>query len=170
MASVFLGLDDPEFARPSAEGFPSRARAILESSTVSIRTTAGDLKARMLRDIMPLTSLQVARLVQDGVFDRANVTDGRAYLKISVPLSPPLMSMLQASNEHGPAVERGTVLYCPPGQSNEVSLRVIENPNQPQDARCVPFARLVEGMHIVDAITQAPINVTASIKGAAMLQ
>jgi hypothetical protein len=168
MASVFLGLDDPEFLRPEADHFAKRASAILDSTTVSIRTTAGDLKAHMMRDIVPLTSLQVARLVQNGAFDHAKISDARSFLKIATPATQSVMLMLQAQTEHGPNVDRGTVVYCPPDQSGEVSLRVIVNPSAPLDARCIAFARLVDGMEIVDAITKAPVALTASVKGASM--
>lgn len=170
MASVFLGVEDPEFLRPSPDKFPKRARAILESNTVNIHTTAGELKAHMMRDVVPLTSLQVARLVQNGAFDQAKISDARSSLKIVIPASQSVMLMLQNPGEHGPNVERGTVVYCPPGPTNEVSLRVIVDPTAAIDARCTPFARLVEGMDIVETITHAPVAMTASVKGANMVQ
>jgi cyclophilin family peptidyl-prolyl cis-trans isomerase len=167
MASVFMGLEDPEFVRPTAPAFSKRATALLDSSSIVITTTAGELKAQLFREIAPMASLLVARLVHSGVFNQATATDGKSYLRIAAPITPAVTQMLFAVSDHGGTYERGTVTYCP-AEANEISLRVIADPKAPQDSRCTPVARLVEGMDIVDAIVKAPTATSASVKSAAM--
>jgi cyclophilin family peptidyl-prolyl cis-trans isomerase len=169
MASVFLGMEDPEFVHEPAGDFSSRAVALLDSTSIVIHTTAGDLKAQLFRETAPMTSLQVARLVQAGVFNQASAIDGKSHVRIAVPMTPVLMRKLLALNERAGTFERGTVAYCTPSPTaNEISLRVITDPAAPQDPRCKPFARLIEGMDIIEAIEKAPVATSASVKTAAM--
>lgn len=165
MASVFLGLDDPEFVRPHADAFSKRAKAILDSTSITIRTTAGDLKAQLMREVAPATTLEVARLVYNGAFNHARASDGRTYLTIAVPATPETARSVVPSSDHAGVFERGTVAFCGANvQANEISIRVIADGSAAQDARCTPFARLTQGMEIVDAIAKAPVALSASVK------
>ena len=171
MASIFLGLEDPDFVHRTPTDFSKRAQAILDSNVVVVRTTAGDLKLQLQRDAMPLTSMQVSRLVYAGLFDQARVSDARTELRLTIPNSVRLVKMLQSVPERSMPIERGTVMYCMPQPGeNEVSLRIIADAKAQHDIRCLGFAKLTEGMEIVDAITRAPIALSASVKGATLVQ
>jgi len=54
----FLGLDDPEFVKPSRGDLARRNAALFESNSVTVRTTAGDFTALLNRDAAPNTSIQ----------------------------------------------------------------------------------------------------------------
>ncbi len=169
MASVFLGMDDPEFVHLAHEEFAKRATAIVDSTSITIHTSAGDLKAQLMRDIAPQTSNQVARFVYAGVFDRATATDGRSEIRISVPMSANVQRMMQPITDRPGSFDQGTVAYClPSADTNEISLRFVSNASAAHESRCIPFARLTDGMSIVEAITHAPVAVSASVKSASM--
>ena len=171
MASVFLGLDDPEFVHPDSESFARRAAAILDSNTIVIHTTAGDLKAELLRDVAPTAAAQVVRLVYAGVFDRALARDFRSELRVDVPMNEKIRRMIQPVGDRGGRFDQGMVAYCPPsGDANEVSLRFVAKSGTAHDSRCIPFARLTEGLDIVQTITTGPAVLTASVKGTALLR
>lgn len=164
MASVFLGLADPEFARSEAADFSKRATALLDADTIVVHTTAGDLKAHLMRDLAPSTSMQVARLVYAGVFNGATATDNRSDIKVTAPLSPKAIRLLQPVTDRQLPFDKGTVAYCPPNrENNELSLRFVSDNTAAQDARCLPFARLTEGTQLIEAITKAPVGVSAFV-------
>ena len=171
MASVFLGLDDPEFVHLPPAEFAKRAAAIIDSNSIVVHTPAGDLKAQLMRDTEPVTSAQVARLLYGGVFDRATATNSRSEVRITVPMTEQIRRLLQPVAEHGGGLDQGVVAYCPPsGAANEVSLRFIADSGAAHDARCIAFAHLTEGMDLVTSISKSPVAVSASVKGTALLR
>ena len=171
MASVFLGLDDPEFVRSSEDDFSRRAAALLDSNFVVIRTAAGDLKAQLMREAAPMASAQVARLIYGGAFDRAAARNGLSEVRVAAPMNEKIRRMIQPVNDRPGRFDQGTVAYCAPSsEANEVSIRIVADGNAPHDARCIPFARLIDGMPIVDTITKSQVAVSASIKGVSLLR
>ena len=85
MASVFLGLDDPEFVKPVPREFARRSAALFESDSVTVHTTAGDFTALLNRDAAPNTSIQVARLALGGVFNRAQTVSSKSEVRLTIP-------------------------------------------------------------------------------------
>ena len=169
MASVFFALDDPEFVHTPGAEFAKRAAAMLDDNTILIHTTAGDLKLHLMRETAPATSVQVARLVYDGAFDQAHAVDKETELRVSAPANMKVRRLLQPLGEHGGTFDRGMVAFCAPSRdTNEISLAFVSAPNTAHDARCTVFARVTEGMDIVDAITHAPVALGASVKSASL--
>lgn len=171
MASVYFGLDDPEFVHEPAADFSRRASALLDGNVIVIHTNAGDLKAELLRAQAPTASMQVARLLLDGAFDHAKAVNARAELQVAIPATPPLVAKLQPVTEHGGTFDRGAVAFCTPSpEANELSLRFVATSNLPHDTRCTVFGRLIEGMDIVDALAHSPVALSASIKSATLVR
>lgn len=169
MASVYLGLDDPEFVHTPASDFAKRATALLDSRSIVIHTSAGDLEALLLRDTAPTTAMQVARLLYDGAFNHTKVLDDRIAARVSLPLSTQTIRMLQPLTDASGAFDRGMLAFCmPSGASTEMSLRFITKPDAPHDARCTVFARLTAGQEIVDAITHSPVALSAAVQSVSL--
>src|SRR5207245_4062087 len=87
MASVFLGLDDPEFGPPAAAEIARRSAALFDSDTITVRTTAGDFTALLARDAAPNTSIQFTRLALAGVFNHAATANAGPEIRLAVPVS-----------------------------------------------------------------------------------
>ncbi len=165
MASVFLGLDDPEFVRPAAGDIGRRATALFDSDGIIVRTTAGDFTAFLARDRAPNTSIQFARLALAGVFNNMPTANTESEIRISVPATEAIRKLLQPpGGDQGLLPEGGTIAYCMPSNAaNEVTLRIILHGLAAPDGRCVGFARLAAGAPVVRAIHDAPPGVSAFI-------
>ncbi len=166
MASVFLGLDDPEFVHPAAGELARRSAALFDSDELAVHTTAGDFTALLARDAAPATSIQVSRLALAGVFDNAVTATHGAEIRISVPATDAVRKLLEpAGVDRGLPPEAGTVAYCgPSANANDVTLRILAADAPGSDASCVGFARLEEGTPVIRAIHDAPAGVSAFIR------
>ncbi|PYQ52878.1 MAG: hypothetical protein DMF59_03150 [Acidobacteria bacterium] len=165
MASVFLGLDDPEFMKPSSRELARRSAAIIDSDSVTVHTTAGDFTAILARDIAPNTAIQVARLALAGVFNRAQTVNSKSEVRLTVPATESVRKLLEPfPAERGLPLEPETIAYCgPTGTANDVTLRVILGPRATADSRCIGFATLGDGKNVLRAIHEAPAGVTAFV-------
>ena len=169
MASAFLCLSDPEFVRPDPADFSKRAFALLDSQTLLVRTSAGDLKAQLFRDVAPSAVMQVARFVQAGIFNGMKLTDARTDVRLVAPMVERVAKNIQPVQDRPLALEAGHVVYCAPTEtSNEISVRFVSKASNESFAGCVPFGKLVEGGDIVDAISNAPVGVTAFVGSVAV--
>ena len=165
MASVFLGLDDPEFVKPTRGELARRSAALFESDSVTVRTTAGDFTALLARDAAPNTSIQVARLALAGVFNRAQTVSTKSEVRLTIPSSDSIRKLLEpAGGDRGLPLEPETIAYCSPTTaSNNITLRIILGTRPLSDSRCVGFARLGNGQDVIRAIHEAPAGVTAFV-------
>ena len=165
MASVFLGLDDPEFVKPASKELARRSAALIDSDSVTVHTTAGDFTALLARDIAPNTSIQVARLALAGVFNRAQTVNSKSEVRLTVPATESVRKMLEPfPGERGLPLEPETIAYCSPtGTSNDVTLRVILGSRVGADPRCIGFAHLGGGKNVIRAIHEAPAGVSAFV-------
>jgi cyclophilin family peptidyl-prolyl cis-trans isomerase len=165
MASVFLGLDDPEFVKPSRGELARRSAALFQSDSVTVRTTAGDFTALLARDAAPNTSIQVARLALAGVFNRAQTVSTKSEVRLTIPSSDSIRKLLEpAGGDRGLPLEPETIAYCSPTTaSNNITLRIILGTRPVSDSRCVGFARLGNGQDVIRAIHEAPAGVTAFV-------
>ena len=66
MASIFLGLDDPELTIPTPDELARTSAALFTSNTLVLHTNIGDIKATFDREHASETVLQVARFVLSG--------------------------------------------------------------------------------------------------------
>jgi hypothetical protein len=165
MASVFLGLDDPEFVKPSPRELAKRSAALVDSDSLTVHTTAGDFTAVLAREIAPNTSIQVARLVLAGVFNRAQTTSTKSEVRLTIPATVATYKLLEpASGERGLLLDANTIAYCPPtAAANDISIRVILRGTAAADGRCVGFARVGAGQDVLRAIHEAPAGTTAFV-------
>jgi hypothetical protein len=165
MASVFLGLDDPEFVRPAPRELARRSVALFESDSVTVHTTAGDFTALLARDAAPNTSLQVARLALAGVFNRAQTVSSKSEVRLTIPSSDSIRKLLEpVGGDRGLPLEPETIAYCSPtSATNNITLRIILGASAVSDSRCVGFARLGNGQDVIRAIHDAPAGVTAFV-------
>ncbi len=162
MASVFLGLDDPEFVKPTATDLAKRSAVLFEGDIIVMRTSAGDLPALLQRSAAPNTIVQFARLLVNGVFDNSSAINSGSDLRVSIPMTDSVRKLFQlAAGDRGAPIERGTVMYCAPP---EPSLRIVLKPAATYDARCTAFARLVASPDIVNAIAAAPAGTSVAIR------
>ncbi len=165
MASVFLGLDDPEFVRPTSREIARRSAALFDSDSVTVHTTAGDFTALLARDAAPGTSIQVARLALAGVFNRAQTVSWKSEVRLTIPSTDSIRKLLEpAGGDRGLPLEPETIAYCSPtSATNNITLRIILGARPVTDSRCVGFARLGNGQDVIRAIHDAPAGVTAFV-------
>jgi hypothetical protein len=164
MASVFLGLDDSDFAKPTAADLTRRSSALFDGEGIIIHTTAGDFTALLARDAAPNTSVQFVRLALAGIFNNAPTANVGSEIRISVPATENVRKLLQPLGDRGIAQEGGTLAYCgPTSEANDVTLRVILHGFAAPEARCTGFARLAAGAPVLRAIHDAPPGVSAFI-------
>ena len=165
MASVFLGLDDPEFVKPSRIELARRSAALFESDSVTVHTTAGDFTALLARDAAPNTSIQVARLALAGVFNRAQTVSSKSEVRLTIASNESIRRLLEpVGGDRGLPLEPETIAYCSPVTgNNNITLRIILGAQPTADSRCVGFARLGNGQDVIRAIHDAPAGVTAFV-------
>src|SRR3989442_12344691 len=115
MASVFLGLEDSEFVRPTTTQIAKRSAALFDSDTITVRTTAGDFTALLARDAAPNTSIQFTRLALAGVFNHAATANAGPEIRLAVPVSESIRKLLEpVGDDRGIPLEAGTIAYCSP--------------------------------------------------------
>jgi hypothetical protein len=165
MASVFLGLDDHEFVKPT--DLAKRSAALLDNATVTIHTTAGDIDALLARDAAPNTSIQFARLALAGVFNRAATVNSGSEVRLKVAETDAIRKLLEPlSGDRGIPLESGTIAYCSPtSTATDITLRIILGGNPAADDRCTGFARIGRGEDILRAIHEAPAGSSAFVSG-----
>ncbi len=165
MASVFLGLEDSEFVRPTAAQLARRSTALFDSDTVTVHTTAGDFTALLARDAAPNTSIQFARLALAGVFNRAATVNAGREIRLTIPGSESIRKLLEpVGGDRGIPIEAGTIAYCTPtGTKDEITVRIILGGSSAPDDRCVGFARVGAGKSVLRAIHEAPAGVSAFV-------
>ncbi len=165
MASVFFGLDDPDFVRPTAAELAQRSAALFDSDTVTVHTTAGDFTALLARDAAPNTSIQFARLALAGVFNRAPTANTRGEVRLKVRQSESILKLLEpVGGDRGIPLEAGTIAYCTPtAAANDITLRIILRGRPAPDDRCLGFARIATGENVLRAIHEAPSGVSAFV-------
>ena len=152
MASVFLGLDDPEFVKPASAQLAHRTAVLFDAGSFALQTRAGAVTVTLARDRAPDTSIQVARLLDGGAFNGARVTTSAESIHIAIPLNNTNWRLLQPlTKETGLQHTAGTVSYCIPGAgTREIVLSVARRDDV--DAQCTAFGR-VEG---VEALAVSP--------------
>lgn len=163
MASVFLGLDDQEFAKP--KNLARRSAALFDSDKVTVHTTAGDFTALLARESAPNTSIQFARLALAGVFNRAATSNSRGEVRLSVPETTEMVRLLEpVGGDRGIPLEAGTIAYCSPtSAASDITLRFILGRTSAAEDRCVGFARIGAGEDILRLIHEAPAGASAFV-------
>ncbi|HXA16488.1 MAG TPA: hypothetical protein VN380_05825 [Thermoanaerobaculia bacterium] len=154
MASVFLGLDDPEIELPTPEALAHTSAALFDSKTLVMHTNIGNITATLDRDLAPETVIQVARFTLGGVFDATHLLGHKNAVSIPLPAYKvgPLLQPTRA--EAGVAQHAGTVSYCRMGPGFAEPTIVIDTDNsRPFDKGCTGFAKIAKGLDLLAAFT-----------------
>ncbi len=166
MASLFLGLDDPDFVKPTSDELRRRSSALLTGKGLLFETGAGEVRAILARDAAPETTVQVLRLVDAGVLAGARVNATEGGVDIVIPITPEVYRLFQpVRSEPGILQEANVLAFCPPGPGGrDLTLRVLKA--RPSMSICTGFAR-IEGSFT--ALSEAATSVDPKILRARVL-
>jgi cyclophilin family peptidyl-prolyl cis-trans isomerase len=151
MASMFLGVADPEFIAPSSTDLLARSTALIDASAVVLRTTSGDVGAILMRNVVPETVMQFARLINVGAFRGARATVTESSITFTAAVTDDLrkfVSAHEAGGEHRP----GAVSFCT--TLAEISFVLVTKGEPRLDGRCTVFAQVGPGGDVLRAITE----------------
>ena len=181
MASVFLGVEDREFSKPSPDDLTARTMEMEETmlaGSALVKTSAGEFGVRIMREEAPRTARQFVRLIRGGQLKGAQVTkiekDGDAILiTFSAPTTPERRRLIQnLPLERGVTHDRGTLSICPSEGEPEVTFQVVLGRATARDGKCTAFAQLGPGASSLAQIAAAahdaegkplePIEITAA--------
>ncbi|HEX9459798.1 MAG TPA: hypothetical protein VGA84_11665 [Thermoanaerobaculia bacterium] len=153
MASVFLGLDDPEIEVPTSEALAHTSAALFDSKTLVLHTNIGDITATLDRNLAPETVIQVARFALGGVFDATHLLGHKNAVSIPLPAYKvgPLLQPTRA--ESGVTQLRGTVSYCRMGPGFAEPTILVDTNSRPFDKGCTGFAKITKGLDLLAAFT-----------------
>jgi cyclophilin family peptidyl-prolyl cis-trans isomerase len=154
MASMFMALDDPEFAAPTTAELISRGTFITDGTAVILRTSEGDFGAMLMNQQVPATVLAFARLVNAGVFSGAEAKVTETAITFTTPLTAEFRRLMYDS-----AVETkqlhipGSLSLC--ATADTVSFVVVTRSSPDLDGRCTVFAQVGPGGEVIRAIHDA---------------
>jgi cyclophilin family peptidyl-prolyl cis-trans isomerase len=154
MASMFLGLDDPEFVAPTPADLVARASVFVNDGVLVLRTTAGDLGATLMRDQAPKTLVQFARLMNAGAFRGAEASVTPSSITFSAPLTDEIRALLQPpEHEAGIPHRSGAISLClPAADAKEISFVIVTTSASELDGRCTVLAQVGPGAAVLRAI------------------
>src|SRR5258708_7861669 len=167
MASMFFGVDDPEFVKPTPQQIAARTREAAAQKVASfvLHTTAGDLLATLQREQSPGASMAFVRLLQANALGHARVAQSRiagksAVVGFHVAATEAIRSVVTAIDGYAP-LDGATVALCPP-VNGELSFELRSGPVP--DSRCLSFARVVWGESLIRTIATAPSKAQATVE------
>jgi cyclophilin family peptidyl-prolyl cis-trans isomerase len=158
MASMFMGIDDPQFRRPSQADLATRYSELIDNhyTTVVIRTSAGDVAADLDREKSPQAVKQFVRLLRAGVFEHAafdRVDPERGLMASTGPLTKEQHSLLYAMLEQAAPHHTGSLSWCP---ATDASFSIVLSNRAPLNGRCTAFGSLGPGAAVIRAINESP--------------
>jgi cyclophilin family peptidyl-prolyl cis-trans isomerase len=160
MASVYMGLEDPEFVRPDAATLATRAIDLLDSgqnAVAVVRTSVGDFGVVLLRGQSPDAVKQFLRLARSGAYEHARIAAVRSG---AITLQTAPLNDLQKVLVHGAALETaarhdpGTLSLCPGDAAFVIVLGNVAN----WDGKCTAFGRIGPGGPVLRAIAGTKTN------------
>lgn len=157
MASIFLGLEDPEFVRPDSQTLATRAMtysATSADSVVLLRTSAGDVALSMLRDQAPHTVKQFLQLVLAGVYNGAKVTkvdDNGIRIETAALTDAQKKLIFNIPAEGTMKHEPGVLSIC----GSDPTVTIMLATDAARDGKCTPFAKVGPGAQVLRAIRSA---------------
>jgi len=152
MASVFLGLDDPELAVPTSDELARTSAALFDSKTLVLRTNIGDITATLDRDRAPQTVIQIARFALAGALDATRLLGQKDAVSLSLPAKNIRALLQPLLPEAGLARRLGTVSYCTAGGGYSEPRIVIDMDNSPPpQTGCTGFAQIAKGIDVLAA-------------------
>jgi hypothetical protein len=171
MASVFLGLDDPELTIPASGQLARTSAALFDSKFLVLHTNIGDITATLDREHASETVMQVARYALAGALDQTPMIGQKNGITMTLtgPKVGPQMQPFHA--ETGVTRRTGTVAYCLAGGGYTQPTIVIDTDEWiPPHNLCIGFARIESGLSVVAAFqpgTSATLAKAETIVGAA---
>lgn len=177
MASVFLGLDDPELVMPKPGELARTSAALFDSKTLVLHTNIGSITATLDRERAPETVIQVARFALGGVFDATTLIGQKNRVTISLPPKKAGPLLQPARAEAGVIRHRGTVSYCRAGAGYAEPMIMIDvDDAREADTRCIGFAKIAKGIDVLatfqpgtsasltsaEAVSTSPATLTSS--------
>lgn len=158
MASIFFGLADPEFTKPTRADLAERIANSSAPTAFIFRTTLGDFGATLLRDKAPNAVAQFTRLVSSGALNGARLNAVGTEISVTAPAGDDVKPLLKSSGVESAAKHgTGTVSICPAkDDAKELSIEIELMPAPYRDGRCTAFAQLGPGSNVIRAITSSP--------------
>jgi cyclophilin family peptidyl-prolyl cis-trans isomerase len=154
MASVFLGLDDPEIAVPSSDALASTSAVLFDSQILVLHTNIGTITASLDRDAAPQTVIQITRLVHGGALDATHLLGRKGAVSIPLPARKAGPLLQPIAEEAGVDRHAGTVSYCSSGSAYAEPTIVIDTADpHPSDKQCTGFARIAKGLDVLATVT-----------------
>ena len=145
MASVFLGLSDPELVRPTPALLAARAADLVRiplGETAVVRTNAGDFILMLDSAGAPRSVKQFYRLAVAGAYDHARLSATTVGLLADPPAHAAARSLLLALPVEAHAKHRpGVVSVCPA----DPTFAVVLSPAPERDGRCSIIGHLGPG-------------------------
>ena len=152
MASVFLGLSDPELVPPTPLQLSARASdliALPPSETAVVRTTSGDFALLLDSANAPLSVRQFYRLATAGMYDHARLNVSGALLVASPAAQKSAHSLLFALPVESHNRHTAGALSIGPG---DPSFAMIVAAAGDREGKCSAFGRLGTGAAAVAKI------------------
>jgi hypothetical protein len=152
MASIFLGLDDPELTIPTSDQLARTSAALFSSNTLVLHTNIGDLTATFDREHASETVMQIVRYALAGALDQQRMLGEKKDVMIEL-ISPKVGPQMQPFHaERGVPRKTGTVTYCLSGGNYRQPTIVIDMDEWvPPSNLCIGFARIESGLGVLAA-------------------
>lgn len=167
MASVFLGLDDPEIVIPSSDALARTSAVLFDSRILVLHTNIGTITASLDRDNAPQTVIQVTRLVRGGALDATRLLGRKGAVSIPLPARKAGPLLQPIAEEAGVDRHAGTVSYCSAGSAYPEPAIVIDTADpRPSDKQCTGFARIVKGLDVLATVTPGTSASLVSVEAA----
>lgn len=160
MASVFLGVLDPEFRKPAPEVLEARANALFPvRHELLLKTSRGDVGV-MIGQEAPSTVRQFAAMVKSGALEKATITAGRDFggapaITFTTKLDENQKKLLgrRTGVEKGRPHGANELSVCPEDNAGESFVfSLVLEPAPHRDGRCTSFAQLGPGGGVVREI------------------
>lgn len=172
MASIFFGLSDPEFKKPTRADLAERAANSSNPTAFLFHTTLGDFGATLLREQSPKAVAEFTRLVHSGALNGARISAVGTEISVTAPAGDDVKPLLrglgvESAAKHG----TGSVSICPPAaDAKDVSIEIELVPAPYRDGRCTAFAQLGPGAPTIRAISAAPQSQTIEVTTIELLE
>ena len=167
MASMFFGVEDPEFVKPTPQQLAARTKdvAATKISSFVIHTTAGDLLATLQRDMAPETALAFVKMLQANAlaharFGLAITSEKSAEVSFHFPATETVRKAITRLDGYQ-HMDGASIALCPVA-GDELSFEMLTGPVR--SAPCQSFAKVIWGEPLVRAIASAPRKAQAGIE------
>ena len=173
MASVFLGLDDPELTIPTSDQLARTSAALFNSKSLVLHTNIGDITATFDREHASETVIQVARFALSGALDETRLMGQKNG--VAVTLSRGESRTARCSRSAPKAASRGGRERCRTASAGglypQPTIVIDTADSVPADKLCIGFARISKGIDLVAAFqpgTSATLAKAETISGTAV--